>query len=215
MSDKLRLIPAVVGVILNLAWVAVLFAICATDGGHWRADRVQGCVFWCGLMAVPAGIAITGLIKGSRSFLIAAASLCAPLALISLAGAGLPMIVPGILFGIAASRSDASREERMLGAGYFALAGVLIVLGFIGMFSIGAPFFLYGLLMLAMAPIAKKGSHLLPMILAVVGAAMIVYFIFTLQGARSSSANCIKQVSVQQSGSTANQVKRAMESRPC
>lgn len=96
--EAYRLIPAFIGIFANLVWVAVLFAICATDQGRWRTDRIQGCIFWCGLMAVPAMIAIAGTIRRTASYLSAAAIACIPLTLISLAGAGFPMIVPGILF---------------------------------------------------------------------------------------------------------------------
>lgn len=104
-----RPLPIVMGIGLNLVWVGVLFAICATDAGHLRPDWAH-CIIWCSIMALPAALAVTGLLKGFRGFAIAAAVLCAPLMLISLAGAGLPMIIPGILFAAGAARKEAGTK---------------------------------------------------------------------------------------------------------
>ncbi|HWC13784.1 MAG TPA: hypothetical protein VG929_04230 [Actinomycetota bacterium] len=109
-NDRPRPLPIVVGIALNLVWVAILFGICATDAGHLRRDWA-GCVGWCALMALPAALAFTGLLRGSRGFAIAAAVVCAPLMLISLAGAGVPMIIPGILFVAGAAQRQVGTER--------------------------------------------------------------------------------------------------------
>ena len=163
----------VVGIAINLIWTAFLFGVCAFDDGSFREDWVS-CIMWCGLVGLPAALALTGLIKAEKSFVVAAASLCIPLTLISLAGAGIPMIVPGVLFGIAAAGAKEPDDERQLHEGYFAVAAALLVIGFIGMFSFGAPFFLLGLVMLALTPWAKRGSRFVLPVIALLGVGMIL-----------------------------------------
>jgi hypothetical protein len=98
---SVRGVPGVVGVILNLMWVAVLFGICAFDGGSGINDDWRSCVVWCSIMAIPAALAIAGLLRKTPVLLLMAAVSAVPLSFISLAGAGLPLLLPAFAYGLA------------------------------------------------------------------------------------------------------------------
>ena len=99
-----RVFPAVVGLALNLALVALLFGICAFDSGRGLRPDWASCVFWCGVVAMPGVLVAIGLAKQNRDPVIAGAVIALPIALISLAGATLPILIPAIAYGIAASK---------------------------------------------------------------------------------------------------------------
>lgn len=198
---------AIAGITLNPGWVAVLFGICATDGGHFRNDW-HSCILWCSIMALPALLATIGLMRRQASFTVAAASLCAPLVFISLAGAGLPMIVPGVLYALASRGQEDNADRRRFGAGYLAMAVVMLFLGFIGMFSVGVPFFLMGIVMLAAAPFVGRAPTIVTIVLVALAAATVLYTIFQVAEAR-----CVRSVEIV-TNSEGRQVHR-VEPRSC
>lgn len=199
---------AIAGIASNLAWVSVLFAICATDDGQFTKDW-HSCVVWSSIMALPALLATIGLVRRQSSFPVAAASLCAPLALISLAGAGLPMILPGVLYALASRGQEDNAGRHALAAGYLAAAVLMLLLGFLGMFSIGVPFFLMGIVMLAAAPFVRGAPAIVTIVLVALVAGTVLYTILRL-----SEARCIRSVETV-TNSEERQAQRVLKSTSC
>lgn len=90
------------GVTLNATWASALAALgLFSDGSldpQWRTALI-----FVALVASPAAVALAGLKR--PALLLAAGILCFPLGFISLAGAALPLFIPGALYLIAYARS--------------------------------------------------------------------------------------------------------------
>jgi hypothetical protein len=87
---------AVIGILLGLGWTVVLGFVSLTDGGTLTSDWIER-VPWVLFAAFPAVLAIIGL-RGSPEALFTAAIISIPLALMSLAGATLPLLIPACFY---------------------------------------------------------------------------------------------------------------------
>jgi hypothetical protein len=84
-----------IGLVLAAVHLAGLAAIALFDNGQLVSDWL-GTSVWLVIAAIPAVLAIVGLRR--RGFLIGAAIISLPLALISLAGATLPLVFPAFCY---------------------------------------------------------------------------------------------------------------------
>ncbi len=92
-----------IGVGINLVWTLFLAGLGLFSGGALDPQWPIALIFVC-LTAVPAVIAILGL-RGRAGLLLTAGIVCVPMSLMSLAGATLPLLLPGICYFIAYYRS--------------------------------------------------------------------------------------------------------------
>lgn len=77
----------------------VLTGICAFDDG--RLADPGDCVLPLSLLALPGVLALVGLIKGERAWIVGAAVICAALGLVTLTGAGFALLSLAILYAVA------------------------------------------------------------------------------------------------------------------
>ena len=93
-----------VGVGMHLVWTLFLAGLGLFSEGaldpQWRTA-----LFFVALAGSPAAVAIFGL-RGRPALILTAGIICLPLSFISLAGATLPLLLPGLLYLIAYSRSS-------------------------------------------------------------------------------------------------------------
>lgn len=92
-----------IGVTLHVAWTLFLGGLGLFSEGSLDPQWRTALIFVC-LAGVPAPLAIWG-IKHRPALLLTAGILCLPLSLISLAGATLPLLLPGALYMTAYARS--------------------------------------------------------------------------------------------------------------
>lgn len=98
---------AYVGIGIHISLFVALAGICAFDDGElvdW-----SDCFVPLGLLLIPLGFAFYGASRRSPALLATAAATGLVLGLLSLTGPGLFVMVPAILYGIAAARSSAPR----------------------------------------------------------------------------------------------------------
>lgn len=92
-----------VGVGMHIAWTLFLAGLgLFSDGAldpQWRSALI-----FVALAGSPAVVAIFGL-QGRPALILTAGIMCLPLSFISLAGATLPLLVPGVLYLIAYAHS--------------------------------------------------------------------------------------------------------------
>lgn len=92
-----------IGVTLHGAWTLFLAGQGLFSGGtldpQWRTALIIVC-----LAALPGALAVLGL-RGRPALVLTAGILCVPLSFLSLAGATLPLLLPGVLYLMAYARS--------------------------------------------------------------------------------------------------------------
>ena len=98
-----------IGLGLAAAHLAALTGIALFDNGRLVSDWL-GTSVWLAIAALPAALAIVGL--RNRGCLLAAAIISLPLALISLAGATLPLIFPALCYLAGYIASHPSPDPR-------------------------------------------------------------------------------------------------------
>lgn len=92
-----------IGVGMHVAWTLFLAGLGLFSDGSLDENWGTALVF-VGLAGLPALLAATGL-RGHPVLVLSAGVLCLPLSFISLAGATLPLLLPGALYLIAYARS--------------------------------------------------------------------------------------------------------------
>lgn len=102
----------VAGITVHLVLFVGLTGICAFDDGR-PSDDWPDCVIPLGLLLAPLGVAAAALPRRSTRLLAAAAVLAAVLGLLSLTGPGLFVLVPGILYGLAAAHGPSSEAPDL------------------------------------------------------------------------------------------------------
>ncbi len=95
-----------VGLALHGLLFAALVAVCAFDNGDLSHDWTD-CLVPLGLILVPFVFAAFGTRTRSAGMLVAAAATGLLVALLSLTGPGLFVLVPAITYGLAAARAPA------------------------------------------------------------------------------------------------------------
>jgi hypothetical protein len=108
------MVVAVAGLTVHLVLLMGLTGVCAFDAGQLSHDWTD-CVIPLGLLLVPLAVAAAALARRSPRLLATAAGLAAVLGLLSLTSPGLFVLVPAILYEMAAIQrpsSDARRGSR-------------------------------------------------------------------------------------------------------
>lgn len=98
---------AYVGGGIHISLFVVLAGICAFDDGELAGWR--DCLVPVGLLLIPLAFALYGAWRRSPALLSMAAVVGLVLGLLSLTGPGLFVMIPAVLYAIAAARSPASR----------------------------------------------------------------------------------------------------------
>lgn len=98
---------AYVGIGIHVSLFVALAGICAFDDGE--LGDWSDCLLPLGLLLIPLGVAFYGASRRSPALLATGAALGLVLGLLSLTGAGLFVMIPAILYAIAAARSSAPR----------------------------------------------------------------------------------------------------------
>lgn len=94
---------AVAGLTIHAILFLALTAICAFDDGRLSHEWID-CIVPLGLLAIPLVLAATGSARRSSELLWKGSITAAVLGVLSLTGPGLFVLVPAILYGIAAAR---------------------------------------------------------------------------------------------------------------
>ena len=100
-----------IGMTLHGLLFVALTAVCAFDDWRLAADWAD-CLIPLGLLLVPRALAAIGTPRRSSGLLTAAYVLGLLLGLISLTGPGLFVLLPAILYGVAAARGQLTAETR-------------------------------------------------------------------------------------------------------
>jgi hypothetical protein len=99
---------AYVGLTLHGVLFVALVGVCAFDAGDLAHDWTD-CLIPLGLLLVPFVLAAAGTGRRSSGILVAAAVIGALLGLLSLTGPGLFVLLPSIIYGVAAARIPTDR----------------------------------------------------------------------------------------------------------
>lgn len=93
---------AYVGLTLHGVLFFALVGVCAFDGGKLARDW-KDCLIPLGLLLVPLVLAAIGTSRRSSGPLIAASVVGVLLGLVSITGPGLFVLIPAIIYGVAAA----------------------------------------------------------------------------------------------------------------
>lgn|GEM_PF-3121224 len=106
------MVVAIVSMTLHAVLFVVLTGICAFDDG--RPTQWRDCILPLALLALPLAFALVGARTRRGSWLLAACVSSLALAVVTLTGAGLALLLLAILYGVAADvlRRDAAQSTR-------------------------------------------------------------------------------------------------------